>query len=86
MAKSTKTGVPQNSTPKKKKTSTTKLTKREPSMMMEYSGPSIFEVAHHVHEEYVAECSYCGRPMNRSDINDYGSLCERCYMEEYYGE
>jgi hypothetical protein len=86
MAKSTKTGVPQNSTPKKKRTSTPKLTKREPSLVMEHSGPSIFQVAHYVHEEYVAECSYCGRPMNRSEINDYGSLCETCYMEEYYGK
>ena len=48
------------------------------------SGPSIFEVARYMHEETVAYCEYCGRPMNRSDVNDYGSLCESCYMKEYY--
>lgn len=50
------------------------------------SGPNIFEVARYVHEETVARCDYCGKPLSRSDINDYGSLCERCYMKEYYGE
>ena len=49
-------------------------------------GPSIFEVARYVHEETVRHCEYCGRPMSRSDVNDYGSLCERCYMREDYGE
>lgn len=50
------------------------------------SGPSIFEVAKYVHEETVAHCEYCGKSMSRSEVNDYGSLCERCYMDEYYGE
>lgn len=50
------------------------------------SGPSIFEVARYVHEENVAHCEYCDKPLSRSDVNDYGSLCERCYMKEYYGE
>lgn len=42
-------------------------------------------VIQHVHEETVAHCEYCGKPLSRSDVNDYGSLCERCYMKEYYG-
>lgn len=49
-------------------------------------GPSIFEVAHEVHNVTVRHCEYCGKPMNRSDVNDYGSLCESCYMKEYYGK
>ena len=36
------------------------------------------------HCETVRTCDYCGTPMTRSDVNDYGSLCERCYMKEYY--
>lgn len=51
-----------------------------------HSGPSIFEVAHEVHNVTVRHCNYCGKPMNRSDVNDYGSLCESCYMKEYYGK
>ena len=51
-----------------------------------HRGPSIFEVARYVHEETVRHCEYCGKPMSRSDVNDYGSLCESCYMKEYYGE
>jgi hypothetical protein len=51
-----------------------------------HSGPSIFEVAHEVHNVTVRHCDYCGKPMNRSDVNDYGSLCESCYMKEYYGK
>ena len=50
------------------------------------SGPNIFEVARYMHEEIVAHCEYCGKPMSRSDVNDYGSLCESCYMKEYYGD
>ena len=32
----------------------------------------------------VRHCEYCGRAMTSSDVNDYGSLCEDCYMKEYY--
>lgn len=60
-----------------KKTSSSKLT-------IEHRGPSIFEVAHQVHHTVARYCSDCGRPMTPSDVNDYGSLCERCYMREYY--
>lgn len=49
------------------------------------SGPSVFGVARYVHEETVAHCEYCGKPLSRSDVNDYGSLCESCYTKEYYG-
>lgn len=59
------------------------MNKKE-KITVEYKGPSIFEVAKHVHEETVKYCEYCGAPMTRSDVNDYGSLCEQCYMKEYY--
>lgn len=32
----------------------------------------------------VRYCDHCGRGMTESDVNDYGSLCENCYNEEYY--
>lgn len=44
---------------------------------------TIFEVAHHVHHIVAGYCDCCGAPMTPSDVNDYGSLCERCYMKEY---
>ena len=47
---------------------------------------NIFEVAHQTHEVTVAHCEYCGKPMSESDVNDFGSLCESCYMKEYYDE
>ena len=47
---------------------------------------NIFEVAHQTHEVTVAYCEYCGKPMSESDVNDFGSLCESCYMKEYYDE
>ncbi len=53
---------------------------------IEHLGPSIFEVAHQVHHTITRYCEYCGRPMTPSDVNDYGSLCERCYMKEYYND
>ena len=46
---------------------------------------SMYQTVHHVHPETVRHCDYCGKPMTRSDVNDYGSLCEACYMKEYYG-
>ena len=45
---------------------------------------NIFEVAHQTHHVVVRHCEYCGKPMSASDVNDFGSLCERCYMREYY--
>lgn len=47
---------------------------------------NIFEVAHQTHNVVVRYCDYCSRPMSVSDVNDFGSLCETCYMKEYYGE
>lgn len=31
-------------------------------------------------------CDYCGAPMSESDVEDFRTLCERCYHKEYYGE
>ena len=56
------------------------------SVKVIYSGRPIEEVAHEVHDVTVRHCDYCGAPMSESDVNDYGSLCESCYMKEYYGE
>jgi len=61
-----------------KKTTKSKVT-------VSYRGASMAEVFHHVHREIVAECEYCGKSLTRSEVNDYGSLCERCYTKEYYG-
>ena len=65
-----------------KKTTTKKNSNK---VSVSYLGASIFEVANYVHHETVRHCEYCGRRMSRSDVNDYGSLCESCYMKEYYG-
>lgn len=59
---------------------------KKTEITIQHRGPSIFEVAHEVHNVIVSHCDYCGKPMNRSDVNDYGSLCESCYMKEYYGK
>lgn len=61
-------------------------TKKEEKIKVVYRGASIWDVFNHVHGEIVRECEYCGKGMTRSDVNDYGSLCERCYMKEYYGK
>ena len=45
---------------------------------------NIFEVAYQTHHVVVRHCEYCGKLMSASDVNDYGSLCETCYMKEYY--
>lgn len=46
---------------------------------------SIAAVANYMHGTVARHCANCGRPMTPSDVNDYGSLCESCYMQEYYG-
>ena len=43
-------------------------------------------VIHQAHDEVIAHCEYCGKPLSRSEVNDFGSLCERCYMKEYYNK
>ena len=63
-----------------------KTAKMNSKVSVSYRGASIFEVADYVHHETVRHCEYCGKPMRRSDVNDYGSLCESCYMKEYYGK
>ena len=45
---------------------------------------NIFEVAYQTHHVVMRYCECCGKPMSASDVNDYGSLCETCYMKEYY--
>ena len=59
---------------------------KKTGITIQHRGPSIFEVAHEVHNVIVSHCDYCGKPMNRSDVNDYGALCESCYMKEYFGK
>lgn len=34
--------------------------------------------------ETVRCCDHCGREISENDANDFGSLCENCYNEEYY--
>lgn len=65
---------------KKKQTKETMVSK----LVIEHRGPSIYEVANQVHHTMARYCAYCGRPMTPGDVNDYGSLCERGYMKEYY--
>lgn len=62
-----------------------KKTTKKGKGTVSYRGASIFDIVHYIHEETVRCCAYCGRSMSRSDVNDYGSLCEDCYMKEYYG-
>lgn len=47
---------------------------------------NLFATAHEMHNTIERYCDYCGAEMTPSDVNDYGSLCESCYMREYYGE
>ena len=44
------------------------------------------KTVHETHHVIVRECDYCSKPMTASEANDYGTLCERCYMKEYYNE
>lgn len=46
----------------------------------------MYRTVHAIHGTIVCHCDYCGKPMTASDRNDYGSLCETCYMKEYYGQ
>lgn len=45
---------------------------------------SIASVARYMHGTIARHCDNCGRAMTPSDVNDFGSLCERCYTKEYY--
>ena len=47
---------------------------------------NLAKTVHETHHVIVRECDYCGKPMTASEANDYGTLCERCYMKEYYNE
>jgi hypothetical protein len=45
---------------------------------------NIIGVIHEVHETVVNHCDICNAPLTPSDVNDYGSLCRKCYLKEYY--
>ena len=66
------------------KKTTRKITSSK--LTIEHRGPSIFEVAHQVHHTVARHCEYCQKPMTPSDVNDFGSLCESCFMKEYYND
>ena len=57
----------------------------EKNVTMEIIG-NFAKTVHETHDVIVRECDYCGKPMSASEANDYGTLCERCYMKEYYNE
>jgi len=44
---------------------------------------NIAAVLSHVHDKSYSRCQICGKPMSRSDVNDTGTLCARCYDREY---
>lgn len=44
---------------------------------------SLIDTFNHVHREIVSYCQICGKPMTRSDVNDWGSLCETHWKSEY---
>ena len=70
-----------------KKNNTNKTRKKESSQIrVVHSRESIFRIAHYVHHTVARHCDYCGTPMSPSDVNDFSSLCERCYMKEYYSK
>lgn len=50
----------------------------------ETQGTTIYEEVHNTHSTIERYCDHCGAAMTPSDVNDYGSLCEQCYMKEYY--
>ena len=75
--------------PKKSKTTNPGGSKRKASsnsIRVVHHMPSLMQVFHETHHITVAHCEYCGKPLNRSEVNDFGSLCERHFLEEYYGK
>lgn len=68
----------------KKKPTKQRRTTSSPKLTISHRGPSIFEVANYVHHTTARHCANCGKSMTPSDVNDFGSLCESCYMKEYY--
>lgn len=62
---------------------TTKKNGTSSKLRIVKTGPSIFDVANYMHHTVARHCAYCGRTMTPSDVNDYGTLCETCYLKEY---
>ena len=61
------------------------IMRKKEKVTMEIIG-NFAKTVHETHHVIVRECNYCGKPMTASEANDYGTLCERCYMREYYNE
>lgn len=57
--------------------------KRRKSRFMRFDDPRYRGVLSH-HTDHARDCAECGAPMTSSDENDYGTLCRRCYLREYY--
>lgn len=36
------------------------------------------------HSHHAGYCDLCGIPLSPIYVEDYGTLCERCYLKEYY--
>ena len=75
--------------PKKSKTTNQEGNKRKAhseTIREVHHMPSLMQVFHETHHVTVGHCEYCGKPLNRSEVNDFGNLCEHHYLEEYYGK
>ena len=69
---------------RKKKTSIRREKSKAPSgSIREVHYGSLIDTFNHVHREIVSHCQICGKPMSRSDVNDWGSLCEVHWKAEY---
>lgn len=42
------------------------------------------QTVHETCHEIVGECKYCGKPLTLAEVDRYGFVCKRCYMEESY--
>lgn len=75
---------------KTEKTMKKKNNKRQEEMEFLYgkenANKPMYRIVHETHNKIVRECGYCGKPLTPSEANDYGTLCEVCYMKEYYGD
>ena len=53
------------------------------NIRMVSSGESIYRIAHYMHETVARHCEFCSAPMTPSDVEDYSTLCRRCFLKEY---
>lgn len=65
------------------KTNKEKMQKLEFLYGKENAPKSMYQVIEHIYGGTITYCNFCNAPLTHNEVNDYGTICEKCYMKKF---